>query len=109
MGHFFSAVLKDIHIGAQAVEKAIPAIQKQEPLIEGLTAVLLPLGVGTTAVTIERAAFSALGAIAAAVHSLDDAAVANGVNIALDAATVKDFKALFTALKPQLAASGVKV
>jgi len=93
LGHFFASVFHDIHVAATAINtKILPVIEKEAPVIEGVTG-LIP-GVGTAAQIIERAAFASLGQVAAAVHGADAAALANGVNVQLDAEFVADIQAL---------------
>jgi hypothetical protein len=98
--HFFATVFKDLHIGLKyTAEHVIPAIEKEEPLVEGITQFIDP-----PAVVIERAAFSALGHIITPISTLDSAAQANGLNIALDQQAIADFYAFYLQFKDQLQA-----
>lgn len=104
IGHFFASVFHDVHVGLSYVEKtAIPAIQKAEPLIEGITSFIDP-----PAVVIERAAFQALGLISGAVHTADQAVLSNGLNVQLDAQTVAAFKALIVQFESEFSSAGLK-
>ena len=108
IGHAFAFALEKIHAGLQAVEKVIPAIQKNEAVVEGVTA-LIP-GAGTqTAVAIERVAFSVLGDVAAAVNATDQAALAKGISVSLDAEVAAAVKSLITDFKTELQTVGLKV
>lgn len=107
-GHVFAFALQKIHTGLQAVEKIIPAVQKDAPIIEGITA-LIPGGGAQTAVAIERVAFGILGDVAAAVNAADQAALAKGVNITLDAEAAAAVKTLMADFRSELQAAGLKV
>jgi 3-oxoacyl-(acyl-carrier-protein) synthase len=69
---------------------------------------LIP-GVGAQAVVIERAAFSALGMVVAAVHATGGAAAANGLNVSLDQGTVAAFEQLIASCKSDLESLGYKL
>lgn len=97
-GHAFAIVAQDavkaknfiVHTLLPVVQK----IEKAEPTIEAITAMIDP-----AAVNVERVAFAVLGKIAEAVHSADAAATAGGLNIALDSAAIADVKAVLAAFK----------
>jgi hypothetical protein len=98
--HFFATVFKDLHTGLKyAAEHVIPAVQKVEPLIEGVTQLIDP-----PAVVIERAAFTALGHLITPISTLDSAVQANGLDITLDQQTIADFYAFYLQFKDQLQA-----
>src|ERR1700676_5310248 len=51
LAHFVASTFHDIHVGLKYIaEKAIPAIEKAEPIVEGITSIIDP-----PAVVIERA------------------------------------------------------
>ncbi len=108
VGHAFAFTIQKIHAGLQAVEKVIPAVQKDEAIVEGITA-LIPGAGAQTAVAIERVAFGILGDVAAAVAKTDQAALANGVNVAFDADVATAVKTLISDFKTELQAAGLKV
>jgi len=84
LGACVAYAIEKIHSGLQAVEKVIPAVQKDAGIVEGITA-LIPGAGAQTAVAIERVAFGVLGDVVAAVSAVDHATLAKGVNVALDA------------------------
>jgi len=106
IGHAYA--LEKIHAGLQAVEKVIPAVQKDATIIEGITA-LIPGAGAQTAVAIERVAFGVLGDVAAAVNAADQAALANGVSVTLDAQVAAAVETLISDFKSELQAAGLKV
>jgi len=108
IGHAFAFALEKIHAGLQAVEKVIPAIQNDAAIVEGITA-LIPGAGAQTAVAIERVAFGVLGDVAAAVNAADQATLAKGVSVTLDAEVVAAVKALITDFRSELQAVGMKV
>jgi hypothetical protein len=108
IGHAFAYALEKIHAGLQAVENVIPAIQKDATVVQGVTA-LIPGQGAQTAVGIERVAFGVLGDVAAAVNAADQATLAKGVNVSLDAEVAAAVKALITDFKSQLQTVGLKV
>jgi len=108
IGHAFAFALQKIHAGLQAVEKVIPAVEKDATIVEGITA-LIPGAGAQTAVAIERVAFGVLGDVAAAVNAADQAALAKGVNVTLDAEVAAAIKTLISDFKSELQAAGLKV
>jgi hypothetical protein len=108
VGHAVAYALEKIHAGLQAVEKIIPAIQNDAAIVEGITA-LIPGAGAQTAVAIERVAFGVLGDVAAAVNAADQATMAKGVSVTLDAEVAAAVKALITDFKSELQAVGLKV
>jgi hypothetical protein len=108
IGHAFAFALQQIHAGLQAVEKVIPLVQKDAAIVEGITA-LLPGAGAQTAVAIERVAFGVLGDVAAAVNAADQAALAKGVSVTLDAEVVAAVKTLIADFKSELQAVGLRV
>lgn len=108
LGHAYAYALEKIHAGLQAVEKVIPVVQKDATIVEGITA-LFPGASAQTAVAIERVAFGVLGDVASAVSQADQAALANGVNVALDADVVAAVKTLITDFKSDLQTAGIKL
>jgi hypothetical protein len=107
IGHAFAFALEKIHAGLQAVERIIPAVQKDAATVEGITA-LIPGAGAQTAVAIERVAFGILGDVAAAINAADQATLAKGVNVTLDAAAATAVKSLLTDFKSELQAAGLK-
>jgi hypothetical protein len=95
--HALAAVAHDTVVGARAVATATAKLQKVEPTIEDITALIDP-----PAVVIERAAFAALGSLANAAHDTSTSASANGLNISMDAETLNDYKQLYKTLTDQL-------
>lgn len=116
IGHFFASAFHDIHVGALKVEQVAPQIAAVggalAPEVEALSG-LLPGQVGTKSQLIERAAFQALGDVAAAVSkaaaATDAAGGASGLSVSLDADAVASYKSLFATFKDDLAAAGIKV
>jgi hypothetical protein len=108
IGHAFAFALEKIHAGLQAVEKIIPAVQNEAPVIEGITA-LIPGAGAQTAVAIERVAFGVLGDVAAAVNATDQAALEKGVSVTLDSEVAVAIKTLIADFKSELQAAGLKV
>lgn len=108
IGHAFAFALQKIHAGLQAVEKVIPAVAKNATIVEGITA-LIPGAGAQTAVAIERVAFGVLGDVAAAVNAADQAALAKGVNVTLDAEVAAAIKTLISDFKSELQTAGLKV
>lgn len=108
VGHAFAFALEKIHAGLQAVEKVMPAVQKDATIVEGITA-LIPGAGAQTAVAIERVAFGVLGDVAAAVNTADQATLAKGVNVTLDAEVATAVKTLIADFKSELQAAGLKV
>ena len=108
IGHAYAYALEKIHAGLQAVEKVIPAVEKDSSIVEGITA-LIPGAGAQTAVAIERVAFGVLGDVAAAVNAADQAGLANGVSVTLDAQVAAAVKTLISDFKSELQAAGLKV
>lgn len=96
LGHYIAVAARDIVKFGQFA-------QKEEPLIEGITALVYP-----PAVVIERAGFAALGYLVDASSKI--APVADGqvsLTIQIAADEVNDFKALVAFFKSHAAANGV--
>jgi len=95
--HVFAAAAQDIVKVAKYVQsEVLPAAQKVEAAattVEAITGLVNP-----AAVNIERMAFAGLGAIIKAIEDAGSAAAAGGVNVALDAAMVADFKNIIPAI-----------
>jgi hypothetical protein len=108
IGHAYTYALEKIHSGLQAVEKVIPAVQKDATIVEGITA-LIPGAGAQTAVAIERVAFGVLGDVAAAVNATDQATLAKGVSVTLDSGVAAAVKTLISDFKSELQAAGLKV
>jgi hypothetical protein len=108
IGHAFAFALEKVHAGLQAVEKIIPAVQKDATIVEGITA-LIPGAGAQTAVAIERVAFGVLGDVAAAVNAADQATLAKGVSVTLDSAAATAVKTLLADFRAELQAAGLKV
>ncbi len=106
VGHAFASVISKLHAGLQAIEKVLPGIQSDEKVVEGVTA-LIPGKGAQTALAVERVAFGVLGEVAAVVSALDDAALANGVSVPLDAEVAGAVKVLVTDFKDELVAVGL--
>ena len=111
--HAFASAFSDLHAALKFVENQFPKVIAKEALVEGITSVITTplLGPVTTSavVTIERAAFSALGVLVVAAHATDDAVAAKGVSITLDAVAVAAYKALALEFKQELAAVGLHI
>jgi hypothetical protein len=108
IGNAFAFALQKIHAGLQAVERVLPVVEKDAAIVEGITA-LIPGAGAQTAVAIERVAFGVLGDVAAAVNAADQAALAKGVSVTLDAEVAAAVKTLITDFKSELQAAGLKV
>jgi hypothetical protein len=106
VGNVFASVLSSIHTGLKAVEKILPSIQQDEKIVEGVTA-LIPGGGAQTALAVERVAFGVLGDVAAAVSAVDEATLAKGLNVTLDAEVAAAVKALVSDFKSELQAAGL--
>jgi hypothetical protein len=104
VAHFAASAFSDLHKVFKFVEAKAPAVAASEPVVEGITAAVL--GAASPVVTIERAAFSALGSIVSAVQAADDAAAAKGINISLDAEAVAAYKALVSGFSTELKTLG---
>ena len=102
--HWAATAFSDLHKVLTFVEKQAPKVLATESVVEGVTAVVL--GPASPAITIERAAFSALGTIIVATHAADDATAAKGVNIVLGAAAVAAYKSLVVQFKDELKVLG---
>lgn len=72
-------------------------LKKIAPTIEALSNLVLP-GSGT----FEEHLLDVWGAVASAVHSAGDAAVANGVSVTLDEKLIADIKAILPAVQEYL-------
>ena len=105
--HFFASALGDLQKACSFAEKVGTAVEANAGTIEAITG-LVP-GYGSQAVLLERAAFSALGLVIAAVHATSGAAAENGLNVSLDQATVKAFDTLITGCKADLEKMGFKL
>jgi hypothetical protein len=107
IGHFFASALSDLQKACLLVEKVGASAATNAGTVEAITG-LIP-GIGTEAVVLERAAFSALGLVVAAVHATGTAASANGLNVSLDETTVQAFQQLITNCKSDLESLGYKI
>ena len=105
VGNVFASVLSSIHTGLKAVEKILPSIQQDAQIVEGVTA-LIPGG-AQTALAVDRVAFGVLGDVAAAVSAVDEATLAKGLNVTLDAEVAAAVKALVSDFKSELQAAGL--
>lgn len=105
--HFAASAISDLHKVLKFIEKEAPVVVGTEPLVEGVTAIAL--GAASPVVTIERAAFAALGHIVVAVQAADDAAAVHGVSLTLDSEAVVAFKELIAEFKGDLAKIGYKL
>ncbi len=95
IGHFFARLGREaVHITKAAgpvLAKVDRGLESAKPLIEGITAAILP---GGAAVAIEDAAYNLFGRVAKVASETSDAAAANGVNLQLDQTLIADIKAL---------------
>jgi phage-related tail protein len=107
VGHFFAAAFSDLQKACVFVEKVGASVASNAGTVEAITG-LVP-GVGSQAVLVERAAFSALGMVVAAVHATGAAASASGLNVPLDQATVQAFEQLIADCKSDLDSLGYKL
>ena len=107
VGHFFASVLRDLQKASLFAEKVGVAAQTHEGTIEAITG-LIP-GAGSQAVVLERAAFSALGLVIAAVEATGTAASENGLSVTLDQAAVNAFRQLLAGCKGDLESLGYKI
>ena len=89
IGHAFASLFKDVVTVSKKVEIVLSDVQAEAPIIEALTTLVSP-----GAAAVEQIAFGALGALVAAVHGVDAAAGANGINVSFDATVVAEIKAL---------------
>jgi hypothetical protein len=105
-GHFWASAMHDLKNALTFVEQGAVSIGKSEGTVEGITA-LLPNG--SQAVVLERAAFSALGLVASAVHAAGAAVDGQGVNLSLDGAAAAAFRALIDGAKGDLEKLGYKI
>jgi hypothetical protein len=107
IGHFFASAFSDLQKACVFVEKVGTSVVAHAGTVESISG-LIP-GVGAQAVVIERAAFSALGMVVAAVHATGGAAAANGLNVSLDQGTVAAFEQLIASCKSDLESLGYKL
>jgi hypothetical protein len=107
IGHFFASAFSDLQKACVFVEKVGTSVVADAGTVESISG-LIP-GVGAQAVVIERAAFSALGMVVAAVHATGGAAAANGLNVSLDQGTVAAFEQLIASCKSDLESLGYKL
>ncbi len=105
--HFFASALGDLQKACSFAERVGTVVGENADTIEAITS-LVP-GVGSQAVLLERAAFSALGLVVAAVHASSGAASADGLSLSLDEATVAAFKQLISGCEADLERLGYKV
>ena len=85
IGHFFAKAFK-------AIVTDLPKLEATKPVVEGVTA-----AVGQSAfVPIEDAAYAVLGAVAAALNSGGEAAVAKLQDAGLDVTAVQKVQAVLT-------------
>jgi hypothetical protein len=89
VGHAFASLFKDVVTVSKKAEVVLSSIQAEAPLVESLTTLVSP-----GAAAVEQLAFGALGSVVAVVHSTEDAAMANGINVSFDASVVAEIKAI---------------
>ncbi len=104
--HFFAAALHDLQKALQFAAHAGSAIAKAEGEAVAITS-LVPNS--NKAVTLERAAFAALGLVVNAAAAASAAAAQDGLNLKLDAAMVTAFRALIDGCRSELATLGYTV
>jgi hypothetical protein len=110
IAHVFATVAADIVKTGKVVESVIAQIRLAQPEVESLTAIIAQaVPQAAIALPIERAAFASLGLLAHAVHSADDVAAANGLDVKLDAAFVAELKQILPALRAQAQTAGMKL
>jgi hypothetical protein len=102
IGHFFATVAGDIVKGARAVASVMVKVEKVEPEVEALSALLFP-----QAVELERGAFALLRMAAQAVKEAGDATEANGINLVLDQQLIADIKKLVQAIEEYAKSAGL--
>lgn len=107
VAHFFASAFGDLQKVSRFIEKVGVEAATNAGTVEAITG-LIP-GVGSQAVLLERAAFSALGLVVGAVHAASGAASASGVNVSLDEATVQAFEQLIAGCKADLETLGYKL
>lgn len=107
IGHFFASALRDLQKAALFMDRVGATAVSEAGTVEAVTG-LVP-GIGNQAVLLERAAFSALGLVVAAVHTTSTAATANGLSIPLDEATVQAFQQLIAGCKNDLETLGYRL
>jgi hypothetical protein len=105
--HFFASALSDLQKASLFLDKLGAGVVTNAGTVETITG-LIP-GVGSQAVVLERAAFSALGLVVAAVHTASGAASVHGLSVPLDQATVEAFEQLIAGCKSDLASLGYKI
>ena len=107
VGHMFASAFNELHKGLLFAATEITKVDtpQVQATVEGITSVL-PVPGASQAVLIERAAFSALGTVLAAVNAAGTASAANGLNVQLDAAAVAAFKQLVADSKDDLKSLG---
>lgn len=91
--HALAGVGRDLVVGAREAAAVASRASVAAPTIEELTGLLEP-----RAVVIERAAFAALGMIAKASNDTGSSVSNKGLNVAMDAQTINDFKQVYTML-----------
>ncbi|HYO84808.1 MAG TPA: hypothetical protein VES20_25625 [Bryobacteraceae bacterium] len=91
--HALATAARDVVIGARAISTVSAKVQKAEPVIEQITALIDP-----PAVVVERAAFAALAAVAKAANDTSAASAAQGLNIQLDEQMLEDFRQVYATL-----------
>ena len=87
---------------ASGIAKVVPAIQKEEPVIEGIEAAIYP-----PAVVVTKAAFVALGYLAKAANDGTAAANQKLQDLGLDTQEIADFKSLYASLHAVGASAGI--
>ena len=105
VAHFLATVSHDVLVGARAVEHALAAneqkIDKTIELAAQIVSAVDP-ALAPVASLVQRGAEAALGEVLSAIAKADAAAEQDGLNVTLDAETVKEFKALFAQLSPTI-------
>ena len=105
--HFFASALGDLQKASLFLDRVGAEAASNAGTVETITS-LVP-GIGSQAVLLERAAFSALGLVVAAVHSTSTAASASGLNVSLDEATVIAFQDLIAGCRNDMEKLGYKL
>lgn len=100
--HKLAWVADKVVTEAKAVGAVAQKMMGQQGVADAVAALISP-----KAVEVERAGFTALGLVCKAALDVGDAAASNGLNIAMDAATLNDFKAIAKFILAELPKHGV--
>jgi len=87
VGHAFASLFKEIVTVSTKVSGVLTQVQSEAPLVEALTGLVSP-----SASAVESIAFGALGELVAAVHGVEQASSANGINVAFDGSVVAEVR-----------------